>query len=118
MQSGGRRLRPRPRLRHGGPLPRPGLALEDTTPESADGLNNAPPEVWINLATIVVLLVYLLLSIANKPVAATAQRRAELAALRLTLRARLVAAPHRLERAGPDPQSLRAGWVEDRRLEG
>jgi putative ABC transport system permease protein len=39
--------------------------------------------VWINLATIVVLLVYLLLSIANKLVAATAQRRVEMAALRL-----------------------------------
>lgn len=43
----------------------------------------APPEVWVNLAVIVVLLGYLLLSIANKLVAATAQRRAEIAALRL-----------------------------------
>ncbi|WP_441349304.1 FtsX-like permease family protein [Streptomyces gilvus] len=60
---------------------RPGLALADTAP--ASGLRNAPPEVWINLATIVVLLVYLLLSIANKLVAATAQRRVELGALRL-----------------------------------
>ncbi|MEU1272518.1 FtsX-like permease family protein [Streptomyces sp. NPDC005799] len=60
---------------------RPGLALTETTP--ASGLRNAPPEVWINLATIVVLLVYLLLSIANKLVAATAQRRVELGALRL-----------------------------------
>ncbi|MEU6140173.1 FtsX-like permease family protein [Streptomyces sp. NPDC047081] len=62
---------------------RPGLVLEDTNPTSAGGLKDAPPEVWINLATIVVLLVYLLLSIANKLVAATAQRRVELAALRL-----------------------------------
>ncbi|MGI5456453.1 FtsX-like permease family protein [Streptomyces sp. CA-249302] len=61
----------------------PGLALEEATPKAADGLRNAPPEVWINLATIVVLLVYLLLSIANKLVAATAQRRVELGALRL-----------------------------------
>ncbi|WP_369247955.1 FtsX-like permease family protein [Streptomyces sp. R41] len=61
----------------------PGLALEDTTPTAGDGLKDAPPEVWINLATIVVLLVYLLLSIANKLVAATAQRRVELGALRL-----------------------------------
>ncbi|HET6353659.1 ABC transporter permease [Streptomyces sp.] len=61
----------------------PGLALEETNPTSADGLKDAPPEVWINLATIVVLLVYLLLSIANKLVAATAQRRVELGALRL-----------------------------------
>ncbi|MGC4983408.1 FtsX-like permease family protein [Streptomyces sp. DT193] len=61
----------------------PGLALEDTRPPSGDGLRDAPPEVWINLAVIVVLLVYLLLSIANKLVAATAQRRVELGALRL-----------------------------------
>ncbi|MFE6824983.1 FtsX-like permease family protein [Streptomyces sp. NPDC057690] len=62
---------------------RPGLALQPANPPSADGLEDAPPEVWINLATIVVLLVYLLLSIANKLVAATAQRRVELGALRL-----------------------------------
>ncbi|MFE6175292.1 FtsX-like permease family protein [Streptomyces sp. NPDC056464] len=61
----------------------PGLVVEDTKPTSGDGLKDAPPEVWINLATIVVLLVYLLLSIANKLVAATAQRRVELGALRL-----------------------------------
>ncbi|MEU0431961.1 FtsX-like permease family protein [Streptomyces sp. NPDC006290] len=61
----------------------PGLALEDTNPPSGDGLRDAPPEVWINLAVIAVLLVYLLLSIANKLVAATAQRRVELGALRL-----------------------------------
>ncbi|MFJ9710779.1 FtsX-like permease family protein [Streptomyces sp. NPDC101234] len=62
---------------------RPGLALEDTHATDTGGLRDAPPEVWINLATIVVLLVYLLLSIANKLVAATAQRRVELGALRL-----------------------------------
>jgi putative ABC transport system permease protein len=39
--------------------------------------------VWINLATVLVLLGYLLLSIANKLVAATAQRGHELAVLRL-----------------------------------
>ncbi|MGY1499567.1 FtsX-like permease family protein [Streptomyces sp. QTS52] len=61
----------------------PGLALTDTAPTTTDGLRDAPPEVWINLAMIVVLLGYLLLSIANKLVAATAQRRLELAALRL-----------------------------------
>ncbi|WP_328480772.1 FtsX-like permease family protein [Streptomyces sp. NBC_00377] len=61
----------------------PGLALETAAPSSVGGLKDAPPEVWINLATIVVLLVYLLLSIANKLVAATAQRRVELGALRL-----------------------------------
>ncbi|HSX95992.1 MAG TPA: FtsX-like permease family protein, partial [Streptomyces sp.] len=62
---------------------RPGLTLEKADPASTGGLEDAPPEVWINLATIVVLLVYLLLSIANKLVAATAQRRLEMAALRL-----------------------------------
>ncbi|MGW0574882.1 FtsX-like permease family protein [Streptomyces sp. NPDC002920] len=61
---------------------RPGLALEDTATDSGTD-QDTPPEVWINLATIVVLLGYLLLSIANKLVAATAQRRTEIAALRL-----------------------------------
>ncbi|MEV6506710.1 ABC transporter permease [Streptomyces sp. NPDC051642] len=60
----------------------PGLTLGPADSPST-GLKDAPPEVWINLATIVVLLVYLLLSIANKLVAATAQRRVELGALRL-----------------------------------
>ncbi|MFE2595651.1 FtsX-like permease family protein [Streptomyces sp. NPDC059396] len=64
----------------------PGLELSNTTPGSgaaASGGSDTPPEVWINLAVIVVLLAYLLLSIANKLVAATAQRRTEIAALRL-----------------------------------
>ena len=61
----------------------PGLTLESTNPTSVGGLKDAPPEVWINLAIIVVLLVYLLLSIANKLVAATAQRGVEMGALRL-----------------------------------
>ncbi|MEV6588233.1 FtsX-like permease family protein [Streptomyces acidicola] len=61
----------------------PGLLLEDTASDSGTGGTDTPPEVWINLAVIVVLLGYLLLSIANKLVAATAQRRAEIAALRL-----------------------------------
>ncbi|TDC73319.1 FtsX-like permease family protein [Streptomyces hainanensis] len=59
---------------------RPGLALEAT---ALDTGGEAPPEVWLNLAVIVVLLGYLLLSIANKLVATTAQRRSEIAALRL-----------------------------------
>ncbi|MER6442353.1 FtsX-like permease family protein [Streptomyces sp. NPDC001185] len=62
---------------------RPGLALENTSGQASGGKQDTPPEVWINLATIVVLLGYLLLSIANKLVAATAQRRTEIAALRL-----------------------------------
>ncbi|MBZ6229734.1 FtsX-like permease family protein [Streptomyces olivaceus] len=60
---------------------RPGLAVAGTAPDAAGA--DAPPEVWINLALVVVLLGYLLLSIANKLVAATAQRRTEIAALRL-----------------------------------
>ncbi|MQY13511.1 hypothetical protein SRB5_36590 [Streptomyces sp. RB5] len=61
----------------------PGLLLEPTGSADAADLNEAPPEVWINLAVIVVLLGYLLLSIANKLVATTAQRRGEIAVLRL-----------------------------------
>jgi putative ABC transport system permease protein len=62
---------------------RPGLVLEPTDTGAGEGLSEAPPEVWINLAVIVVLLGYLLLSIANKLVATTAQRRGEIATLRL-----------------------------------
>ncbi|WP_055612372.1 FtsX-like permease family protein [Streptomyces phaeochromogenes] len=62
---------------------RPGLALEPTDTGSGSSLSDAPPEVWINLALIVVLLGYLLLSIANKLVATTAQRQGEIATLRL-----------------------------------
>jgi putative ABC transport system permease protein len=42
-----------------------------------------PAETWINLAVVAVLLGYLLLSTANKLLAGTAQRRAEIAVLRL-----------------------------------
>ncbi|MFC4466017.1 FtsX-like permease family protein [Streptomyces xiangluensis] len=64
---------------------RPGLTVEPTDTGTGTGgsLSEAPPEVWVNLATIVVLLGYLLLSIANKLVATTAQRRGEIATLRL-----------------------------------
>lgn len=62
---------------------RPGLAVEPTDTGSGGSLSDAPPEVWINLALIVVLLGYLLLSIANKLVATTAQRQGEIATLRL-----------------------------------
>ncbi|MEU9186487.1 FtsX-like permease family protein [Streptomyces sp. NPDC048484] len=63
---------------------RPGLVLEPTDTGAGESLSDAPAEVWINLATVVVLLGYLLLSIANKLVATTAQRRNEIATLRLT----------------------------------
>nr|WP_246214896.1 FtsX-like permease family protein [Modestobacter muralis] len=62
---------------------RPGLALTAATPPGTT-LADAPAEVWLNLATITVLLGYLLLSITNELVAGTAQRRGELAVLRLT----------------------------------
>ncbi|WP_217244725.1 FtsX-like permease family protein [Streptomyces sp. AC602_WCS936] len=62
---------------------RTGLAVASTAPAAGAAGEDTPPEVWVNLATVVVLLGYLLLSIANKLVAATAQRRAEIAALRL-----------------------------------
>ncbi|MEU1053303.1 ABC transporter permease [Streptomyces sp. NPDC005876] len=61
---------------------RPGLALTGTGRGGTAG-PQTPPEVWINLALVVVLIGYLLLSVANRLVAATAQRRAEIAALRL-----------------------------------
>jgi putative ABC transport system permease protein len=60
----------------------PGLTLTGTGPGATAG-PDTPPEVWINLALVVVLTGYLLLSIANRLVAATAQRRTEIAALRL-----------------------------------
>lgn len=66
---------------------RPGLTVEPAgTADStvAGGRDEVPPEVWINLAVVVVLLGYLLLSIANKLIATTAQRRHEIATLRLT----------------------------------
>ncbi|MEF9915594.1 FtsX-like permease family protein [Streptomyces sp. P5-A9] len=59
----------------------PGLVPSETDPSGTG--QDTPPEVWINLAVIVVLLAYLLLSIANKLVASTVQRRTEIAALRL-----------------------------------
>ncbi|CAM5495011.1 ABC transporter permease OS=Streptomyces tendae OX=1932 GN=GUR47_20390 PE=4 SV=1 [Streptomyces tendae] len=49
---------------------RPGLAVAGTGPDATGA--DTPPEVWVNLAVVVVLLGYLLLSIANKLVAATA----------------------------------------------
>nr|WP_181428835.1 FtsX-like permease family protein [Modestobacter versicolor] len=62
---------------------RPGVTLTDAAPRESS-LADAPAEVWLNLATISVLMGYLVLSIANKLVAVTAQRRAEIAVLRLT----------------------------------
>lgn len=62
---------------------RPGLTLADAAPRDGT-LADAPAEVWLNLATVAVLLGYLLTSIANKLVAVTVQRREEIAVLRLS----------------------------------
>jgi putative ABC transport system permease protein len=59
---------------------RPGLAL-DNAGHAPDGMDGAPPELWINIAVLAVLLGYLLLGIADKLITTTVQRRHELAAL-------------------------------------
>ena len=60
----------------------PGLDLRSV--EAGPGIGqSAPPETWVNLAVVVVLLGYLLLSIANRLVVATVQRRTDIAVLRL-----------------------------------
>jgi putative ABC transport system permease protein len=61
----------------------PGTELTQGTADSTGTGGGPPPEVWINLAVLAVLLGYLLLGIANKLIAATAARRTELAVLRL-----------------------------------
>jgi len=63
---------------------RPGLVLDDNDAGPAPGgVGAIPPELWINIVVLTVLLGYLLLGIANKLIATTAQRRHELAALQL-----------------------------------
>lgn len=59
----------------------PGIAVRGAD-GGPDG-GGTPPEVWLNVAVLAVLLGYVLMGIANALVAATAQRRAEFAALRL-----------------------------------
>jgi putative ABC transport system permease protein len=59
----------------------PGLALGGSGP--ASDAHAVPPELWINVAVLTVLLGYLLLGIANKLIATTAGRRHEFAALQL-----------------------------------
>jgi putative ABC transport system permease protein len=61
---------------------RPGLAVEDAG-DTSDGKRGIPPQLWINIAVLTVLLGYLLLGIANKLIASTAGRRHEIAALQL-----------------------------------
>ncbi|MEV6227411.1 ABC transporter permease [Saccharopolyspora shandongensis] len=62
---------------------RPGLVLDDDPAAALGGTAVVSPELWVNIAVLAVLLGYLLLGIANKIVAATTQRRNELATLRL-----------------------------------
>ncbi|WP_369208100.1 FtsX-like permease family protein [Streptomyces sp. PU-14G] len=63
---------------------RPGLALdEDPGTPARSGVGGVPPELWINIVVLAVLLGYLLLGIANKLVATTVGRRTELATLQL-----------------------------------
>ncbi|MGY2065412.1 FtsX-like permease family protein [Blastococcus sp. SYSU DS0619] len=59
----------------------PGLVV---TGADAGPARAVPPETWVNLAVVGVLLGYVLLGVANSLVAATAQRREELATLRLS----------------------------------
>jgi putative ABC transport system permease protein len=89
---------------------RPGLTLAPT--DGVDTGQDTPPQVWINLAVVVVLLGYLLLSIANKLVAATSQRRGEIGALRLVgTTPRQVRAMMRREAAVIAATALAAGLV-------
>jgi putative ABC transport system permease protein len=63
---------------------RPGLAVDPGgTGGGAGDPGAVPPELWINVAVLTVLLGYLLLGIANKLIAGTVQRRHEFAALQL-----------------------------------
>ncbi|TCO54873.1 putative ABC transport system permease protein [Actinocrispum wychmicini] len=62
----------------------PGVKVDTSNPRAGlSGVGGAPPEVYVNLALLAVLLGYILLGVANKLVAGTTQRRHELAALRL-----------------------------------
>lgn len=57
----------------------PGLAVSDTTTDTKQSF--ASPALWLNVATIIVLLGYLALTIANRIVATTMQRKGEISAL-------------------------------------
>lgn len=59
----------------------PGLVVNEGAGFAPSG--KIPPELWLNIVVLGVLLGYLLLGITNKLVASTAQRRSELATLRL-----------------------------------
>lgn len=62
----------------------PGLALSaDPGKPEQGGVGGVPPELWINIVVLGVLLAYLLLGIANRLVATTAGRGTEIATLQL-----------------------------------
>lgn len=57
---------------------RPGVLFDpDGAGGALGGTGTVPPELWVDIAVLAVLLGYLLLGIANKHVATTAQRRGE-----------------------------------------
>jgi putative ABC transport system permease protein len=89
---------------------RPALVLDNSS--ALGGTGTVPPELWVNIAVLAVLLGYLLLGIANKLVASTAQRRTELATLRLIgATARQIRAMMRRESALVAGISLTSGLV-------
>ncbi|MER7012073.1 FtsX-like permease family protein [Saccharopolyspora sp. NPDC000359] len=90
---------------------RPGVVLGDPV-AALGGAAEVSPELWVNIAVLAVLLGYLLIGITNKVVAATAQRRGEIATLRLTgATARQVLAMVRREAALVCAVSLTAGLL-------
>lgn len=67
---------------------RPGVLVQDRTAAATGdagiaGLGSVPPELWINIVVLGMLLGYLLLGVTNKLVASTLERRAEIATLQL-----------------------------------
>jgi putative ABC transport system permease protein len=89
---------------------RPTLVLGNNSALAATGA--VPPALWVNIAVLAVLLGYLLLGIANKLVATTAQRRNELATLQLIgATARQIRAMMRREAALVSFASLATGLL-------
>jgi putative ABC transport system permease protein len=89
---------------------RPTLVLGNNSALAATGA--VPPALWVNIAILAVLLGYLLLGIANKLVATTAQRRNELATLQLIgATARQIRAMMRREAALVSFASLATGLL-------
>ncbi|MEU0570716.1 ABC transporter permease [Nonomuraea sp. NPDC005983] len=70
------------RLAGAEPLAAAWPGVEVSKGPAGGGVGRVPPEVWVNLALLAVLLGYVLVTVANRLVASTAGRGAELAALR------------------------------------